>query len=220
MPDSADTPTVAERAASLSQSEDTALIRAVARKDRKAFERLYYAYAPRLGRYLSRMLKDHQLVDEALNDTMLVVWQNAARFEPAASKLSTWMFGIAHNKALKALARSSRDASQQVPLDYGDSEESGELQGSEDPATKPDPRNPEQSVMGYQLGRALEQGLASLSQEHRAVLELAFAEDRSYLEIAAITGCPVNTVKTRMFYARKNLAQFLASLGLTGYASN
>jgi RNA polymerase sigma-70 factor, ECF subfamily len=220
MPDSADTPTAAQHAAMLSTSEDTALIRAVARKDRKAFERLYYVYAPRLGRYLSRMLKDRELVDEALNDVMLVVWQNAARFDPTASKLSTWMFGIAHNKALKALSRSSRYSSQLLPLDYSDSEETSELQGGEDPASKSDPHNPEQTVMGRQLGHALQQGLASLSHEHRAVLELAFAEDRSYQEIAAITGCPVNTVKTRMFYARKNLAQFLASVGLTGYTTN
>jgi RNA polymerase sigma factor (sigma-70 family) len=113
-----------------------------------------------------------------------------------------------------------RHSSRLSPLDYGDSEDSGELHVGEEAAGKADPRNPEQTTMGRQLGRVLEQGLARLSNEHRAVLELAFAQRRSYREIAAITGCPVNTVNSRMFYARKNLAQFLASQGVSGYANN
>jgi Sigma-70 region 2 len=84
--------------------EAAKLMRAVANKDRRAFESLYYAYAPRLGRFLVRILKRRDLVDEVLNDVMLVVWQSAERYDPERSRLSTWLFGIAHNKALKALS--------------------------------------------------------------------------------------------------------------------
>jgi RNA polymerase sigma-70 factor (ECF subfamily) len=73
--------------------------------------------------------------------------------------------------------------------------------------------------MHWDLSRLLAQALKSLSPEHRAVVELTFYEDFSYQEIAAIMGCPVNTVKTRMFYARRRLADVLAKLGLGGSSS-
>ena len=185
---------------------DLALIRAVAQRNRQAFEALYCRYAPRLGRYLSRLLRQRELVEEVLNDVMLVVWQSAARYDPASARLSTWLFGIAHHKALKALARRSRQSAE-IPL-----ESAGvDADDPDHPASAPCPHNPERIAMGRELGRALESALAALSAEHRAVIELAFGQDCSYEEIATITGCPVNTVKTRMFHARKRLAQLLAA---------
>jgi RNA polymerase sigma-70 factor (ECF subfamily) len=199
--------------------DEAALIRAVARKDRGAFESLYYLYAPRLGRYLSRMLRQRELVDEALNDVMLVLWQNAERFDPGASRLSTWLFGIAHNKALKALQRSNRYAAETTALESDEAEDAMEPGSDQYRSAKAHPHNPEQIVMGRELGRALARALDHLSTEHRAVIELAFSEERSYQEIATITGCPVNTVKTRMFYARKALAQLLTNQGLGSYVN-
>ena len=183
------------------------LMRAVANKDRRAFEQVYYLYSPRLGRYLMRLLKRSELVDEVLNDVMLVVWQSADRYDPALSQLSTWLFGIAHNKALKASSRAARHASD-VSIDARESEEFSD--DADDPANRVDPSNPEQTLIGRQLGRALQWAVDSLSPEHRAVVELAFAEDYSYQEIATTLACPVNTVKSRMFYARKHLAESLA----------
>ena len=185
-----------------SEQEDLKLIRAIARGDRRGFEALYYRYAPRLGRYLFRLLRQREAVEETINDVMLVVWQSAARFE-TTSRLSTWLFGIAHHKALKALARSHARA-REVSLDIDDA---GENDGPADPMT------PERTLIGRQLGQALASALDDLSVEHRAVIELAFCEDCSYQEIAAITDCPVNTVKTRMFHARRHLAQLLAARG-------
>jgi RNA polymerase sigma-70 factor (ECF subfamily) len=185
------------------ESDDLELIRSVAQGDRRGFETLYYRYAPRLGRYLFRLLRKREAVEEAINDVMMVVWQSAARFE-ATSRLSTWLFGIAHNKALKVLARSSARA-REVPLDIDDADEND---GPADPVT------PEWTLIGRELGQALASALNALSAEHRAVIELAFCEDRSYQEIASITGCPVNTVKTRMFHARKRLAELLAARGM------
>jgi sigma-70-like protein len=93
------------------QQQDLELIRAVASRDQRAFERLYYRHSPRLGRYLMRLLRQPDAVEEALNDVMLVIWQNSARLDPAVSRLTTWLFGIAHNKALKMHAhRRARSA--------------------------------------------------------------------------------------------------------------
>jgi RNA polymerase sigma-70 factor, ECF subfamily len=175
---------------------DPELIRRVAGKDRRAFETLYQRYAGRLHRYLSRLIAQPDVIEEVLDDVMLVVWESAARFNHT-SRVSTWIFGIAHFKALKARARLSGRAGEQPVSD----DQAGEGEG------------PEDATLRGEVGRVLAQGLEALSPEQRAVVELTFYQGRSYQEIAEITRCPVNTVKTRMFHARRRLAPLLAALG-------
>jgi RNA polymerase sigma-70 factor, ECF subfamily len=207
----------ARRSASADETMDRALIASIARRDRHAFETLYYRFAPRLGRFLFKMLRTKEAVDEAVNDVMLVVWQSAVKYDPSASAVSTWLFGIANNKALKALERSRRFAAE-VPLESESFEEFGEGNGGmSEPIRVTDPANPERAAIGRELGEMLQAALAELSSDHRSVIELAFGEDFSYEQIASIMGCPVNTVKTRMFYARKRLAQLLAGRGVEGF---
>jgi RNA polymerase sigma-70 factor (ECF subfamily) len=196
--------------------QDLDLIRAVAQHDRRALESLYYRHSPQLGRYLMRLLRQPETVEEVINDVMLVVWQSAQRYDPAVSRLSTWLFGIAHNKALKALAR-HRTSFAEIPLDPLDLEAEPD---AGDPLAGFDPHDPERTLAGRQLGRLLAAALDQLSPEHRGVIELAFGEDRSYQEIAAIADCPMNTVKTRMFHARKHLARILKKSGLTDSIGN
>ncbi len=135
------------------------------------------------------------MVEEVINDVMMVVWNDAARFHHR-SKPSTWIFGIAYNKGRKAYARLIRldsEASPSAPE---------RAQGD----------NPEHALSRKEIMQALTQALQALSPEHRSVIELAFIEGFSYREIAEIVECPVNTVKTRMFHARKRLEQHLATL--------
>jgi RNA polymerase sigma factor (sigma-70 family) len=181
------------------EDDDPELIRRVAAKDRRAFETLYQRYVQRLHRYLSRQIQSPELAEEVLDDVMLVVWQSAARYN-GASRVSTWIFGIAHHKALKARARlASRAAAMPLSDDVA--------AGGEDP---------EDMTMRGELNRLLARGLAALSPDQRAVVELTFHDGCSYQEIAEITRVPVNTVKTRMFYARRRLAPLLSALGLAG----
>lgn len=175
---------------------DPELIRRVAGKDRRAFETLYQRYAGRLHRYLFRLIAQPDVVEEVLDDVMLVVWESAARFNHT-SRVSTWIFGIAHFKALKARARLSGRAGEQPVSE----DQAGEGEG------------PEDATLRGEVGRVVAQGLKALSPEQRAVVELTFYQGRSYQEIAEITRCPVNTVKTRMFHARRRLAPLLAALG-------
>lgn len=200
--------TVENETESLAQRKvsDLALIRQVAKRDRQAFERFYHEYTPRLGRYIAKRLKHPELVGEVINDVMLVVWQKAAEFDPDR-RLSSWVFGIAHNKALKALARHSRKTLDPPPDPFIGN-------GLQDPDQLAGLDNPEQTAMDHDLGRMLTQVLTGLSPEHRAVIELTFVEGFSYREIADITDCPVNTVKTRMFHARKRMALTLAAMGI------
>jgi len=179
------------------EEDDRELIRRVADKDRRAFETLYQRYGPRLQRYLSRLIQRPDVAEEALDDVMLVVWQNAARFNDR-SRVSTWILGIAHHKALKARARLAGRLSETPVSDQQVADGEG----------------PEDATMRGELDRLLAKGLEALSPEQRVVVELTFYQERSYHEIAEITRCPVNTVKTRMFHARKRLAPLLTALGI------
>ncbi len=173
-------------------------MRRVADGDRHAFEELYHLFARRLGGYLFKILRDPDLVEEALDDVMLVAWQKAASFDGSA-RVSTWLFGIAQRKAMKTLERSRR---QRRDLDL-----SPEL----DPVARPgSPDDPEQSFAERDQLRQLARGIESLPPEQRAVLELTFFEGRSYAEISEVMDCPVNTVKTRMYHARRSLGRFVA----------
>ena len=108
---------------------DVELIRGVTRRDRRAFETLYYRHAARLRRYLVRMLRQPEAVEEALNDVMLAIWQSAARFDPSIARPTTWFLAIAHNKALKVLAK-RRVSSAEVAYDPPDLELAAAAEGS------------------------------------------------------------------------------------------
>jgi hypothetical protein len=98
-------PSSADPPAPILEEDDLVLIRRITAKDHQAFETLYYRYAPRLGRYLMRLLKKRELVEEVINDVMLVAWQNAACFDPTIAHLSHWLFGIAHKRRSRRLRK-------------------------------------------------------------------------------------------------------------------
>jgi RNA polymerase sigma-70 factor (ECF subfamily) len=173
-------------------TSESELIARVGAKDLQAFERLYRIYQPRLARFLINLLRRPQLVEEVLDDTMMVVWQTADRFR-GSSKPSTWIFAIAYRKALKARSRWPDP----LPDDGLD------IQASNDPG-------PDSELNHQRLSEALRQAMTSLSSEHRAVVDLTYFHGMGYREIADVVGCPVDTVKTRMFHARRRLKQALA----------
>jgi RNA polymerase sigma-70 factor (ECF subfamily) len=189
------------------------LIKRISAKDRKAFEEFYYLYAEGFGRFLMKMLKNPDWVDEAVNDVMLTVWQTAERYNADLGRLSTWLFGIAHNKGLKTLERYARNRDT-VLSEFSVPDDDDET-ASEQIIDKAQPTHvgPEQTVMGWQLGEAMSWAFDRLSQDHQTVIELCFSEGFSYEEMATIMDCPVNTVKTRLFHARKRLSDMLARKG-------
>ena len=171
-------------------------LRQIARGDRVAFEKLYASYAPRVFRFLHRMLADTPLAEEATNDVLVEVWKSAARFQ-GRSAPSTWILGIARFRALNLLR------GRRLPTDQ--LEQVSELALPEPGGTVQDRRARE---------RRLRSGMEQLSPEHREVLELTFFHGCSYREIAEIAQCPENTVKTRMFHAKRRLKPLLQQLGL------
>lgn len=170
---------------------EACLVGRIAAGDRRAFEVLYRAYFPRLARFLQRMARNAALIEEVVNDTMLVVWQKAATFD-GSSKVSTWVFAIAYRRACKALRA----------LD-----EPIESDGEEREA--PDSDRPEWQFERLRLAHAIDTALAALPLAQRTAFQLTFYHDMAYTEIAEIMDCPVNTIKTRLFHARKRLALLL-----------
>jgi RNA polymerase sigma factor (sigma-70 family) len=165
----------------------------VARGDTGAFESLFRRYRPRLRRYLDRRTRAPELIDEIVNDTMLVVWRRAASFD-LRSCASTWIIGIARRVGLKAAA-TVRPTTE--PFD-------GERVD--------DSNVPEQRCEERELQLRLADALRKLSPDHRTVIELAYFKGMSCRDIAGVLGCPVDTVKTRMFHARRRLKVLLAHL--------
>ncbi|HEY9067899.1 MAG TPA: sigma-70 family RNA polymerase sigma factor [Burkholderiaceae bacterium] len=175
-------------------ADDAALVERVARGDRQAFERLFRAYHARLARFLGLMTPRRAIVEEALNDTMFVVWRRAATYN-GQSKVSTWIFAIAYRTALKALRRDDEPIEPPAAM-------------ADEPAS--DEPGPERRHQDRQTRAALLRALASLSDEQRSVLVLTYYHDLPYAEIAQIMACPVDTVKTRMFHARRRLRALLS----------
>ena len=169
--------------------DERELLARVSAQDLQAFEQLYRIYQPRLARFLIGMLQRPQLIEEVLDDTMMVVWQTAGSFR-GSSKLSTWIFAIAYRKALKARAR------------WPEPVEDEEF----DTRVSPDP-GPDQQLHHHRLHDALVAAMNQLSREHRAVVDLTYFHGMGYREIAEIVDCPVDTVETRMFHARRRLKQ-------------
>jgi RNA polymerase sigma-70 factor, ECF subfamily len=179
---------------------DLSLLDRIAAGDRNAFRELYAAYYHPLLRFICRVTRNLELAEEGVNDVMLVVWRSSESFG-RRSKVSTWIMGIAYRKALKLLEGSRRWSDRFKAAVRDDVEGYG---GTTDPAEHRDLRD------------LLDRGLSRLSPEQRAVVELTYFTGCSYEEIAAIAGCPVNTVKTRMFHARAKLRGLLPALGGEG----
>lgn len=174
------------------QRNEIDLIDRIERKDLRAFEELYRIYHPRLTRFLVNIIRRPHLVEEALNDTMMVVWERPDGYN-GASRVSTWIFGIAYRKGLKTLRRWDE------PMDdtHLELHASGEM-------------GAEQEIGERQTHKSLQDALDKLSPDHRVVVNLAYFQEVGYREIAEIMDCPVDTVKTRLFHARRHLKTMLA----------
>jgi RNA polymerase sigma-70 factor (ECF subfamily) len=161
-------------------------------RDTRALEELYHNYHPRLTRFLMRLIHRPQMVEEVFDDTMMAVWNKPESFRGACS-VSTWIFAIAYRKALKSLRR--RDEP---------------IEGNETDNQIFEDAGPDEQLKRERVQLLLMDAISRLSVDHRTVIDLAYFHDKSYQEICEIMACPLNTVKTRMFHARRELRQKLA----------
>ena len=170
-----------------SNEHERQLLKRVVDEDRLSFESLYLSYHPRLFRFIYRLTGSHTVTDELVNDIMLLVWRQAASFR-GDSKVSTWIFGIAYRQTMRRLSRTRSVAtSQKEVIDAS-------IDGRSDNEDW------------------VRKGLKVLPLEQRVTTELVFFLGLSYREVAEVTNCPVSTVKTRMFHARRKLKDILSDI--------
>ena len=166
---------------------EAALLRRIAQRDRDALTELYRIYHARLFKFIFRLTHSYAAADELVNDIMLIVWQNASGFR-GASKVSTWIFGIAYRQAMRSITRRRKVSAHQLHVTEPAYDDSIEIE-TED---------------------WVWHGLHELPYPQQLSMVLVFYFGLSYSETAEVTGCSVNTVKTRMFHARRKLREYLA----------
>jgi RNA polymerase sigma-70 factor (ECF subfamily) len=183
-------------------TSDEVLVAKIAAGNRLAMQALFARHNVRIYRFVLRMVGDNGLAEDLTSEVFLSVWQQAHRFE-ARSAVTTWLLAIARYKALAELRRRPQAASSE--------RESSDIS---DPADTPD--------VAFEIkhrGEILRKCLARLSREHREVIDLVYYHEKSVQEVAEIIGIGRNTVKTRMFYARKQLSKLLEAEGIVGALS-
>jgi len=174
---------------------DEELLRSIAGGAEGAMRALFARYRVRVFRFASSMTRDDSLAEDIVSDVFLDVWRGAGSFR-GKSQVSTWLLAITRHKALSALQRHFRERSNEELLET-----------LEDPSD-----NPEVAMQKSQSSMILADGIRQLSMTHREVIDLVYYHRKSIEEVAAILDIPKNTVKTRMFYARKRLAEMPLSL--------
>jgi RNA polymerase sigma-70 factor (ECF subfamily) len=172
-------------------SSDETLIRRIAQGDQLAMRTLFARHRVPVYRIVLRLVRDAALAEDVLSDSFLALWRQAARFE-ARSSVSTWLLAIARFKAISALRRRRTE----LTLD------------EEFAARAVDPAdNPEVALQKKDRDETLRRRIAALSPVHAEVVDLVYYHGKSVAEVAHIVGIPEATVKTRMFYARRRLAE-------------
>jgi RNA polymerase sigma-70 factor, ECF subfamily len=176
----------------------------VARGERGAFSDLYRQLQPPMIRYVLGLLAgDRSTAEDVVNEAFVAVWQQAGQFSATGSAIG-WVRRIARNKAIDWL-RKQREVSL-----------SSEAQDALFNQI-PDMAKSSLEVMESESdAQELRHALAQLSLEHREVVWLCYFEDKSVSEIARIVECPENTVKTRLFYARKALRGYVTNVEAAG----
>jgi RNA polymerase sigma-70 factor (ECF subfamily) len=180
---------------------DSDLIKACIPNNEEAFAVLYQRYEKRVFQYLMTIMNEATLAEETLVEVMLAIWKGLNTFK-GQSKVSTWIFGIAHHKAVDALRKVTSQQRGGMPLE--DIVETAES-----------PENPLEDMQQKRMATLTNQALTTLSPDHREILHMAFYEELSYPEISELLGIPANTVKTRVYYAKQQLKKNLQRHGLT-----
>ncbi|MFZ0125384.1 MAG: sigma-70 family RNA polymerase sigma factor [Xanthobacteraceae bacterium] len=179
------------------EASDEILIGRIAGGDRLAMQALYARHHVKVFRFVLRLVRNEASAQDLISEVFLDVWRQAARFE-GRSAVSTWILAIARFKALSSVRRRK-----EAQLDEEEAE-----------AIEDEADTPEVALQKKDTGEVLRQCLAKLSPDHREIIDLVYYHEKSVEEVAEIVDIPENTVKTRMFYARKKLAELLKQAGV------
>ena len=171
----------------------TALMLAVRdRQDRAAFAVLFQHFAPRVKGFLMKSGTDAALAEDCAQDVMAVLWNKAVQYDPVRASVATWVFTIARNRRIDVARRARRPEPE--ALDWG-------------PESEPDQADIYEA--GQETAR-LVAAMADLPEKQRALIQRAYYGELSHSEIAAETGLPLGTIKSRIRLALDRLRQNLS----------
>jgi len=183
-------------------TSDEMLLESIADGSRTAMHILYSRHHVRVYRFILRIMRDATMAEDLASQVFLDVWRTASQFE-GRSQVSTWLLSIARFKALTALRqRRHEDIDQEDMLEIADEADT-----------------PEASLDRSNTSAILRACVARLSPAHREIINLVYYHEKSVEEVGEIIGIPQSTVKTRMFYARKQLADLLRGAGVDSLAA-
>lgn len=183
-------------------TSDEMLLEAIADGGRTAMHILYARHHTRVYRFIIRMVRDTTTAEDLVSQVFLDVWRTASQFE-GRSQVSTWLLSIARFKALTALRqRRHEDIDQDDVHCIADSADT-----------------PEAALERSKTNAILRACIGKLSPAHREIIDLVYYHEKSVEEAGEIIGIPQATVKTRMFYARKQLAELLKRAGVETIAA-
>ena len=180
------------RAAAVDTSSDDMLVARIGEGDRLAMQTLFARHRTPVYRWLLRFVGNETLAEDLVSDVFLDVWRQASRFE-GRSSVSTWLLAIARFKAISARRR-------RTDAELDESVESTVADTADDPAVVLEKKNRDEMLRA---------ALTRLSAEHKEIIDLVYYHEKSVDECAQIIGVPSGTVKTRMFYARRKLAELV-----------
>jgi RNA polymerase sigma-70 factor (ECF subfamily) len=183
-------------------TSDEMLLESIADGDRTAMHTFYARHNVRVYRFILRIVRDATMAEDLVSQVFLDVWRTAGQFE-RRSQVSTWLLSIARFKALTSL--------RQRRYEDIDQDEVREIPDEAD--------TPETSLERRTTSAILRACVAKLSPAHREIINLVYYHEKSVEEVGAIIGIPQSTVKTRMFYARKQLADLLRCAGVDSIAA-
>lgn len=188
---------------------DQQLVERVQRGDKRAFDLLVSKYQRKLGRLLSRFIRDPAEVEDVAQEAFIKAYRALPSFR-GDSAFYTWLYRIGINTAKNYLVATGRRAPTSTELD------AEEAEGLDSAEQLRDLNTPENQLMSRQVGETVNQTLESLPEELRTALTLREIEGLSYEEIAEAMQCPVGTVRSRIFRAREAIAEKLRPLLGTG----
>jgi len=184
---------------------DRQLVERAQRGDKRAFELLVDKYQRRLGRLLSRFIRDPAEVEDVMQEAFIKAYRALPGFR-GDSAFYTWLYRIGINTAKNYLAAMARRAPTSTEV------EADEAEGHEDGERLRDLNTPENLLLSREIADTVNSTIDSLPEELRTAIQLREIEGMSYEEIAGIMNCPIGTVRSRIFRAREAIAERLRPL--------
>ena len=188
---------------------DQQLVERAQRGDKHAFELLVAKYQRKLGRLLSRFMRDPAEVEDVTQEAFIKAYRALPTFR-GDSAFYTWLYRIGINTAKNYLVAMGRRAPTSTSVDAEEAEELGQTEHLQDLNT------PENLLMSRQVADTVNQSLEKLPEELRTAISLREMDGLSYEEIATAMNCPIGTVRSRIFRAREAIAEDLRPLLGTG----